>query len=136
MYSAMIIPKLLYGVQVFSQYLNQDTFDAFIKKCAGFYFKHWAGVSQTFSTSNLLHSLFENDYLSVHHRNNSQRRILSEFYCHGLHRRLCTAQRCFVVGENCCCRLCGSAWFGNHLAVCTLMDGDGRFEDRLLALFM
>ena len=135
LYHAIMLPKLLYGVSVFSNELDQSVFDAYLKKAAGFFFKLWAGLSQYYPTTRFLSNLFDNDYLEIARAFGHKRRRIAEFYSAGCHISICSTPNCFRLTEFCLCRLCNNTIADElHLLTCTYFSDVMATADRILSL--
>ena len=133
LYHAIIVPKLLYGLESFGESVNRITVDEFIKKAAGFYFKLWAGLPQRYHTTEFLAHTFDGDILGIANAYGINRRKFAAFYSDGMHSTLCSRMSCYRNDEDCICCFCGfNIETRNHMSTCTAFPESWSLKDRLL----
>ena len=132
-FNVAILPKLFYGKNCFPT-LTADIEDFYQKKLSAYFFKKWAGISQSYHSTSFMHHLFENDYLSIHQTRRVKKKIIAMFYADGLHRLLCFNENCFDVVQSCQCSLCGSDWEFDHMNICSYFPSELTLMQKLISL--
>ncbi len=147
LFNAIIVPSLMYGIEVFSD-VTPETISELIKKLAGLFYKKWMGISIYASTSNTLQELFYNDFLKVQNCRPHQRRERGIYYDNGYHHKLCHKAGCYRIEKHdlsmltgftrcilCRCKYCMMPLDNHHICTCPRFSHLESLESKIKCIY-
>ena len=118
---AVIKPVATYGVTVFDGLDDAILTQDHCRRVIGLYWKRWARISKFWANTDLIHHLYDDDFLHLQSANEPNRRPIALFYINGLHHLLCIRYDCYGPPDplDCACRLCEEPFVEKfHLLSC------------------
>ena len=94
------------------------------RRVIGLYWKRWARISKFWSNTDLIHHLYDDDFLRLQSANEPNRRPFALFYIKGLHHLLYIRSDCYGPPDHldCACRLCEEPFVEKfHLLSCAAL---------------